>query len=748
MADEYHELENVVDVHDSKDLTFPRTHALLGAVQRHRDYSLTCMLRHPVEGKAALECLVVDVECDDVPPKNPFGIRYRERLALFIPKDAKQLVEVLALRRDFPILMHQNQGVHNAPTSLCLYFESAASVMRTWTPQSFLRRIQWWLEKSARGELHPTDQPVEHLFFASKYELVLPWNLDELQQNPRLRFVVALRQERPDEGFTCFLEPQSEATRQGRTTKYIELTLPPILHGFVERDPATLGQLADLLEQREVDLTGPLRTALQDEVGQAGITAADSDQGLVILLHIPMRRNTDEEPSLIARRAFLVQSGTVELGAATGALMAHEGRYYKDLLNQEPSTAWRDHLILPMEVLQQNDVPATQRQSGTVPDGPKGVLIGAGSLGSLFASLWGRSGWGQWTVIDKDHIKPHNLSRHIAYTQHIGETKSTVVAGLHAAAMADASAITPIVADATDFSDTSVTNACQAADLVIDASTTLEYPRAASMIEQWPRQASAFITPNGNAAVLLAEDSARERRLRTLEAQYYRALIQSDWGELHLSGHTSTFWSGASCRDISMVMPYSRIMGHASTLAEQIQVMASQDEALIRIWQRDPQRGSVEVYVVPVAPERCLAFGELNLFIDSGVEQELRGLRQEGFPNETGGVLLGYYDFNINAVTVVACLPAPTDSKASPASFERGIAGLADAVQQASTRTAGMVGYIGEWHSHPPGHSASPSRDDIEQLVHLTLGMAEDGLPAIQLIVGEQDLHLLQGEVR
>ena len=89
MADEYHELENVVDVHDSKDLTFPRTHALLGAVQRHRDYSLTCMLRHPVEGKAALECLVVDVECDDVPPKNPFGIRYRERLALL---DRKSVV--------------------------------------------------------------------------------------------------------------------------------------------------------------------------------------------------------------------------------------------------------------------------------------------------------------------------------------------------------------------------------------------------------------------------------------------------------------------------------------------------------------------------------------------------------------------------------------------------------------------------------------------------------------------------------
>ena len=35
--------------------------------------------------------------------------------------------------------------------------------MRTWTPEAFLRRIQWWLEKSARGELHAADQPVEHL---------------------------------------------------------------------------------------------------------------------------------------------------------------------------------------------------------------------------------------------------------------------------------------------------------------------------------------------------------------------------------------------------------------------------------------------------------------------------------------------------------------------------------------------------------------------------------------------------------
>ena len=37
------------------------------------------------------------------------------------------------------------------------------------------------------------------------------------------------------------------------------------------------------------------------------------------------------------------------------------------------------------------------------------MLIGAGSLGSALMNLWTRSGWGHWTVLDKDHLKPHNL---------------------------------------------------------------------------------------------------------------------------------------------------------------------------------------------------------------------------------------------------------------------------------------------------------------------------------------------------
>lgn len=751
MAGEYHELTNAAEIVDAATLTIPRARLLHDAVARQRDFTIAQLFQYGKDETPKLECIIVDVECDGVPPKNSVGIQYRERLALCVSDDPKLLVEVLALRKDFPILMHQNQGVPGAAASLCLYFEPVAAVMRTWTPQSFLRRIQWWLEKSARRELHPADQPVEHLFFATKYELVLPWNLPALRKSAEHRFVIARGPERPGGGFTCFLETvlKDTAVKTG-TTVPIELVLSPIVHGFVEHDPATLGQLAGILSRRGIELLPTLRTTLQARVGDKGVAASADDKSTVILLHIPLCRAEGEEPVGMTHRAFVLLTGGLELGVATGALFLHDKKYFSaaGLIGGQSATEWRAQPLLPMAVLRRNDAVAARKQSGITDEGPVGVLIGAGSLGSAMLNLWGRAGWGRWIVIDKDHIKPHNLSRHTAYSQHVGCPKASVIADLHAAAMDGATEVTPLDADANDFSPGAVADALSSAKLVVDASTTLEYPRSVSTVDHFARHFSAFVTPTGNAAVLLAEDSQRLLRLRTLEAQYYRALIQEGWGSNHLAGNAGSFWSGASCRDISMVLPYSRIMGQASTLAEQIPAAAAQDGAMIRIWQRDPVRGAVEVHDVLVATERRMQLGEFALFIDAGAEQQLRDLRTKGFPNETGGVLLGYYDFNISAVVIVAGLPPPADSKSSPGSFERGIAGLAEAVAEASRRTAGVVGYIGEWHSHPPGQSASPSRDDLVQLVHLALGMADDGLPAVQLIVGEHDLQILQGAVK
>lgn len=747
MADDFFTLSGTIELASADDLTLDRARELANAIRTHPDFTLLQVLRSA--GENGLEYLIVDIDCHSVPGRNPHGIQCPERAALVVPPDPSRLVEVLMLRKGFPLLMHQNQPGEDQPANLCLYFESPVSVFRTWTPQRFLQRIIWWLEKSAKDELHPADQPVEGLFFASRYELVLPWNYHELREDKNQRLIAVLGDKRPDQGITCFMEAiPVGAMAPVPPLTHIALTLPTIIHGTVEPDPVTLGDLADLLSRRGIDLLASLRSEIQSSISHDGVPLARDSKLTVVLLNIPIRHHADETVIAIQSRAFLLLSGGCKLGESMGALFLHEGKYFnaQGVIGGVSKDEWRTHDVWPMAVLRFNDSAAARRQSGISDDGPQGVLIGAGSLGSSLLNLWGRSGWGKWAVVDKDHIKPHNLTRHTGYAQHVGVMKADVVSGLHAALSKGANVVTAINADACAFNSEPVASALTSATLVIDASTTLEYPRAISKQDAAPRHVSVFITPNGNAAVMLAEDAARKNRLRTLEAQYYRALIEHDWGGNHLEG-AKTFWSGASCRDISFVLPYARIQGHASTLAEQIPMAWQDKSALIRVWQRDPATGSVLLYNVPVRDEHSIPFGRFQLHMDEGVEQGLRELRRKALPNETGGVLLGYFDLNIQTVVIVAALPAPPDSKGSRGGFERGTEGLRERIAEVARRTAGIVGYVGEWHSHPRGHSAQPSTDDLTQLAHLAKQMASEGLPAVQLIVGEKDLSLLQGVV-
>lgn len=748
MAIEYHQLigYRILALDERAQLEIPRAQKLRDAVDANSDFHLVHLCQSP--GKTE-EVLIVDVKCGEVPTRNRAGILFPERLAICVLANEVVLPEVYALRKDFPVLMHQNQTAPGNPISLCLYFESDIAVRRTWTPQNFLRRIQWWLEKTARDELHPATLPVEGLFFNSKFELVLPWNFDELHKTPNVKFAAFPEFERPDGGFTTRLHalPPNAHSKPGSVSP-IHISSGPVVHGRVEGDPSNLGQLAAMIARRGGDILPSLCASIRERVPNAGVEIGNDDAFTIILLHVPLLRDAGGDVEAITRRAFFIEKGPLAIGAALDALLQHEGRYFTSagILEDRENVAWKDITLAPMVVLRENSAQVARLQSGLVSPGPASVLIGAGSLGSAMLNIWSRSGWGQWTVIDSDHIKPHNLSRHVAYSHQIGFPKANIVAGLHTEATCGATLMTPIVADALTFAVDPVKSALENAALVIDASTTLEYPRAISQQNLPTRHVSVFVTPSGNDCVLLAEDKDRTSRLRTLEAQYYRAIIQNEWGQEHLLA-TDKFWSGTGCRDISVVMPYSKILAHASTLAEQIQLLSEMENALVRIWHRNPATGETRLLEVTLFSEEHLAIDDINVYLDAGLISQLKEWRHHNLPNETGGVLLGYFDFNINAAIIVSALPAPPDSKADPHSFERGVQGLKEAVDFAAKRTAGVVGYLGEWHSHPKEHSADPSRDDFIQLIHLTLGMADDGLPALQLIVGENELQVITGQI-
>jgi integrative and conjugative element protein (TIGR02256 family) len=208
-------------------------------------------------------------------------------------------------------------------------------------------------------------------------------------------------------------------------------------------------------------------------------------------------------------------------------------------------------------------------------------------------------------------------------------------------------------------------------------------------------------------------------------------------------GHISV---GAGCRDISAVIPLELIQLHAATLARQVRLKSELPASAIQIWHSDLITGGVTSY--PIAPEVSFVgnLDSLKIIWDEGFQKKVRELRAEGLPNETGGILLGYFDLKLGNVYIVDALPAPTDSQGDQTGFTRGAEGLQAAVKKAEGRTAGVVSYIGEWHSHPKNSSASPSMADIYLLRHLALVLEGDGLPAVMLIVGEKDERWIIGK--
>lgn len=180
-------------------------------------------------------------------------------------------------------------------------------------------------------------------------------------------------------------------------------------------------------------------------------------------------------------------------------------------------------------------------------------------------------------------------------------------------------------------------------------------------------------------------------------------------------------------------------------MAEQIRHVNHSKNAHIKIWEKQ-NTGKVTYNPITVYNEIEITCNNWQVFFDEGLKLKLEEIRQAQLPNETGGIILGYHDLTHNAIFIVDVLPAPSDSIGTSTSFTRGIEGMVTVIEEASKKTANVVNYLGEWHSHPRGSSANPSQQDLIQLSGLSSLLSLDGLPALSLIIGENDLNIIIGQ--
>jgi hypothetical protein len=147
------------------DLTSPAARELASAIAAGTVPAVTLTgLRECAQTGHTAVGLEVEVER---PQDLAYPLRVTEPVAVVFAAQGGQ-PRVLALRADFPDTPHQNWTPQGAPCSLCVDDRPWSEAKLTYRPADLIRRIQLWLAKAARGELHDTAQPPDPLRLAAR----------------------------------------------------------------------------------------------------------------------------------------------------------------------------------------------------------------------------------------------------------------------------------------------------------------------------------------------------------------------------------------------------------------------------------------------------------------------------------------------------------------------------------------------------------------------------------------------------
>jgi hypothetical protein len=663
-------------------------------------------------------------------------IRATEPVAVVLAAQGGQ-PRVLALRDDFPDTPHQNWTPQGAPCSLCIDDRPWSEAKLTYRPAELIRRIQSWLAKAARGELHDTAQPPDPLFFISQLAIIVPRKALQPAAEP-VELTGFVRQDNPALIITRVVA-DTEPRRNGLPgIVVVALRAQAQSMTRLRHAPVTLATLNDELQQAGIRLDDEIRTRLKAWAGIANDSVRRLSSRIAIVVTFPVTAPDSTVTDDV--RAFISLDTAGQIGVKWGLLANSKAAgvagadnvFVRAVPEGTPSTD--DIKIEPAQVHLAFDRELAATVAGqATPDRRRAVLVGGGALGSQIGVNLAREGRFSWTVVDNDHLLPHNMARHALLADEIGAPKALALARQMGWLINES--FTAVAGDVTK-PDAELVKEFAEAEVIIDASASVAVSRyLADLGDAHGRRLCVFYNPAGTAVVLLAESTDRSITLRDLEAQYHR-LVQTDPAlEGHLRAEPGVRYSG-SCRALTNRIPATNAALLSALGARGLVEALKGDEAAVRIW-KVADTGAVHLIERRGAPAHRASLGDWTIVYDDDLLAELGRLREGRLPHETGGVLLGIADMSRKSIHVVHALPEPEDSRGSAEGFERGVVGLRTAVSRAVESSLHQLSYGGEWHSHPRKSSPLPSAIDLAQIAWLGGELEHEGLPGLMAIAAD-----------
>ncbi len=724
-----------IDGHEigAESLSLPRARSLLGAI-KEADLPYIAVVAF-LRLKSGSEAIVFDAEVE-LGQEPPIPIQKQERLAVVFSAADDFYPEVYALRPDFPQVPHLNCGDKESPKSLCLYEEPWPEVKLRWTPSGFVERIRTWLALTAEGRLHGDDQPLEPLLLGRFWRLILPSDLFNAGPSEEPVTLLVCRTS-DDPAFNVLVAQRPEPGAQlGGAFLATTFHTAPQQHGVIRHRPHSMADLHSLFGSAGVDLLSDLRKRLKGWDRNATIRKSN----LIIVAYFPKTRTAGGQVEARDIWSFRIDGTMEEVGRKLGLWDIVNG-HVAEFLSPDLSKDGGDILV---DVLDTSFALSRQQAAalnGVSPSSMALTAIGAGALGSQVVPKLVQSGFGVWTIIDDDHLLPHNPARHQFSNCWVGQPKAELLAGFCDSFFEGTGTARGIVANVLvpGAKEPDVKAALESCEAIIDFSASVAVGRVlAHYTGAIGRRVSVFLNPTGRDLVVLAEDRARTATLDYLEMVYYSEIAARPELEKHLSRGEQRLRYGRSCRDLTSTIPEAFVGLHSAVASHAIRDSLTNESASISIWRAD-EGFEIKKISIPVPAKFEIASREWRVISTESVIARIRTFRKAKLPNETGGVLVGHFDSAAGIAYIMDTLPAPPDSKEYPVHYIRGSAGLRAKVEAIRDRTASMLHYIGEWHSHPDGYSCRPSGDDRKVFAWLTRWMQIDGYPGLMLIAGERE---------
>ena len=453
--------------------------------------------RHRLQGCATTGHAAVAIEVEVERPQDlAHPIRATEPVAVVLAAQGGQ-PRVLALRDDFPDTPHQNWTPQGAPCSLCIDDRPWSEAKLTYRPADLIRRIQFWLAKAARGELHDTAQPPDPLFFISH----LPSSFRESLAAGRgtRRLIGFVRQDNPALIITRVVADTGPAATAPRD-RGGGAPCTGAVDDALRHAPVTLAALNDELQQAGIRLDDEIRTRLKAWAGIANDSVRRLSSRIAIVVTFPVTAPDSKITDDV--RAFISLDTAGQIGVKWGLLANSKAAgvagadnvFVRAVPEGTPSTD--DIKIEPAQVHLAFDRELAATVAGqATPDRRRAVLVGGGALGSQIGVNLAREGRFSWTVVDNDHLLPHNMARHALLADEIGAPKALALARQMGWLINEF--FTAVAGDVTK-PDAELVKEFAEAEVIIDASLLSRYRDTSSIWEMPTGVVCVFLQSGGN----------------------------------------------------------------------------------------------------------------------------------------------------------------------------------------------------------------------------------------------------------